>query len=171
MQTLPLLENGTPCGSLQWWDEGCYMVFSLRCPWVGRSLKKAWLVTDGGGRMLLGTLQPEGDVLCLRRRISHSALRCCGMTRPTAAVINPGEAPASPTLPDGWEPLSTLTLADTELLSLLRRGGGGIWQRRGGSLFVRYPWRQGQPVPVMPLFCFASPVEDWWEINPPGSPA
>ncbi|MCD7838951.1 MAG: hypothetical protein LUG65_08595, partial [Clostridiales bacterium] len=81
---LPLYEKGVLQGHIRCKDEGCYMTFSVDTPLLGDGVKKVWLFSDSGGRLLLGTLVPEGQRLRLRRRISHSDLRCRGMAVPTS---------------------------------------------------------------------------------------
>ena len=43
-----------------------------------RGLYKVWLLGQRGGRMLLGTMAPEGNVLRLRRTISQGELERAG---------------------------------------------------------------------------------------------
>lgn len=162
--TLPLTEQGNSCGMVELWDEGCYRVFSIDVPRWGGGLKKVWLMSDRGGKLLLGTLQPEGSRFRLCRKISHSALRCCGLTAPTMAAVNPTGNGERPQLPEGWQSLDTLTQPDEKTAVLLRQQFGGMWQNRGQSIAVRYPWKTGDAVPVVSLFRYGQRAGDWWEI-------
>lgn len=169
-QTIPMEENGILCGSVDHRTEGCYVVFSVDVPQWGCGMKKVWLTADSGGRMLLGTLQPEQHRLRLCRKISQSALRCCGLEPPTKAVVNPGEgetAPRRKNVPEGWQSMDSLPLRDERSRGLLQREKGGMWQRQGERVVVRYPWRRGDPIPALPLFRYGSPTEGWWELRFP----
>ncbi len=160
-----LLEGEVRRGELLCRDEGCYLTCSVDVPvWAG-GVKKVWLCGEGGGRVLLGTLVPEGGRFRLRRRLSHSSLRCCGVTRPARALVNPG--------PEGcpWHALSSLRLPDPALARALRAWPEGLWRRDGTRLLLRFPWRVGDEVPLMSLFCFARPRDGWWEVEVPDSAA
>jgi hypothetical protein len=156
---LLLLEGDVQRGELLCRDEGCYMLCCVDVPMWESGVKKVWLCSQGGGRVLLGTLVPEGGRFRLRRRLSHSTLRCCGITRPDRALINP----AGPT--DDWQGLTSLTVRDPELTKGLRKCPQGLWRRQGDTLLLRFPWHQGQEVPLMRLFCFGTPRDGWWEIT------
>ncbi len=155
---LPLYENGVLRGHILCKDEGCYMTFSVDAPLLGGGVKKVWLFSDGGGRLLLGTLVPEGQRLRLRRRVSHSDLRFRGMAAPTSGQINPQEAAP------GWSSLSTLPLHDPELVAALA-GLQGSWRRDGDSVELRFPWQVGQAVPVVSRFCLGQPGDSWWRLR------
>jgi hypothetical protein len=156
-----LLEGEVRRGELLCRDEGCYMLCTVDVPKWENGVKKVWLCSQGGGRVLLGTLLPEGDRFRLRRRVSHSTLRCCGVSRADLALVNPeGSAP-------DWKGLSSLSLPDPELSRQLREHPQGLWRREGETLLLRFPWRAGQRVPVMSLFCFARPRDGWWEVELP----
>ena len=158
---IALLEGEVRRGELLCRDEGCYVLCSVDVPLWERGVKKVWLCAEGGGRVLLGTLMPEGNRFRLRRRVSHSTLRCCGVSHPDWALVNPGESVQD------WRRLSSLSLRDGELKQLLNRYPQGLWRRDGDRLLLRFPWREGQRVPLMSLFCFAQPRDGWWEVELP----
>jgi hypothetical protein len=158
-QRLLLLEGGVQRGELLCRDEGCYMLCCVDVPMWESGVKKVWLCSQEGGRVLLGTLVPEGGRFRLRRRLSHSTLRCCGISRPDCARINPESSS------DGWRSLSSLTVRDAALAKQLHECSQGLWRRQGDTLLLRFPWRQGEKVPLMGLFCFGAPRDGWWEIT------
>lgn len=165
-KTLPLLEHGLSRGMAERRDEGCYAVFTIDVPQWGSGLKKVWLASDSGGRMLLGTLQPELHRFRLCRRVSLSALRCCGMTEPSAALVNPGQQETVfSAAPEGWHTLDTLHGLGENTLTLLKRESGGIWKQENGHILVRYPWRVGDPLPAVSLFRHGTPKEGFWELD------
>ncbi|MCQ2442097.1 MAG: hypothetical protein MJ077_03060 [Oscillospiraceae bacterium] len=167
IHTLPLTENGISCGVVEYREEGCYLVFTIDAPPWGNGLKKVWLTSEQGARMLLGTLQPDQHRLRLCRKISRSALRCCGLDAPCGALVNPGAvaAPRPSALPEGWHPMEALPMEDKALCQLLQQAQGGMWQEQGDQVRIRYPWKPGKAVPVMPLFRFGSRNGAWWEIR------
>lgn len=156
-----LLEGEARRGALLCRDEGCYLLCTVDAAvWEG-GVKKVWLCGEGGGRLLLGTLVPENGRFHLRRRISHSSLRCCGVTPPFRALVNPG--------PEGsaWHSLSSLRQVNPALLQALRAWPEGLWRWEEGRLLLRFPWRQGEAVPLMHLFCFGQGQDGWWEVEVP----
>ncbi len=160
-QELPLYENGVLRGHILCKNEGCYMTFSADTPLLGGGVKKVWLFSEGGGKLLLGTLVPEGQRMRLRRRISHSDLRFRGMAAPVSGQVNPQEDAA------GWSSFSTLRLQDAELSAALVGLQGG-WRRDGDGVELRVPWQVGQAVPVVSRFCLGQPGEGWWRLRLPG---
>lgn len=158
---LLLLDGEVRRGELVCRDEGCYMLCCVDVPMWDSGVKKVWLCSQGGGRVLLGTLVPEGGRYRLRRRVSHSTLRCCGVSRPDCALVNPRSAA------DDWRGLESLPLEDAELRKALSACPQGLWRREGSSLRLRFPWRSGDAVPMMSLFCFGHSREGWWELELP----
>jgi hypothetical protein len=157
---LPLMENGVLRGHILCREEGCYMTFVIDVPLWGSGMKKVWLVSEQGGRLLLGTLVPERSRLRLRRRLSHSALRCCGVPTPVMGQINPQSETA-----DGWNPIKSLKTRDSVLASGLAEIGQGHWRRRENCLELRFPWCVGQKVPLTSHFCLGEPKEGWWYVK------
>jgi hypothetical protein len=158
---LLLLEGDVQRGELLCRDEGCYMLCCVDVPMWESGVKKVWLCSQGGGRVLLGTLVPEDGRLRLHRRISHSTLRCCGLGPLECARINPQEEERS------WHSLSTLSTGDSALDKRLRAHPEGLWRRDESALRLRFPWQAGKAVPMMSLFCFGCSRDGWWEIDLP----
>lgn len=164
-QALPLTEYGVLRGRVIWRQEGCYRIFSVDIPPWDNEVKKVWLLSPGGGRLLLGTLVPESGRLRLRRRLSLSALRCCGMTQPSGAEVN--LSTAAP--PEGWNSIRSLRLRDEALSAALAALPQGQWRSRNGAVDLRFPWSVGQPVPLVSLFCLAAPEDGWWTLTLPAA--
>lgn len=159
-KTLPLTEDGVHRGTLLCRDEGCYVTFSVNVPLWDRGLKKVWLVSESGGSLLLGTLVPEQGRLRLSRRLSHSTLRCCGMAEPAGAQVNPKAEPERE-----WQSIRTLKTPDPVLKDGLSGLEQGTWRRRQGQLELRFPWKVGEPVPLIGLFCLAEAGDGWWKVS------
>ena len=71
--TVPILLNGEKCGTLEIRRDGAYTLFEARCE-RREELVRLWAFGEGG-RGYLGVLQPEGEGLSLRRRLSRAAMR------------------------------------------------------------------------------------------------
>ena len=71
--TVPVILNGRECGTLELRRDGPFTLFEARCE-RQPELTRLW-VFGGGRRGYLGVLQPEGDGLALRRRLSRAAMR------------------------------------------------------------------------------------------------
>ncbi len=156
---LSLLEGSTRRGEILCQDEGCYITYSIDVPQWDDGVKKVWLCSESGGRMLLGTLIPEHRRFRLRRRVSHSTLRCCGMTRPDFGTVNPQA------LSGQWRSLRTFHSVDPVLSEGVTANPHGFWRREDQSLMLRFPWQPGQPVPLTSLFCFGTYQNGWWQIS------
>ena len=71
--TVPILLNGEKCGTLEIRRDGAYTLFEARCE-RREELVRLWAFGEEG-RGYLGVLQPEGEGLSLRRRLSRAAMR------------------------------------------------------------------------------------------------
>lgn len=147
-ERLPLYENDRPVGTLLRREEGLHCLFAAECS-GGEGLRKVWLCTQGGARLLLGTLAPEGDRWRLSRRLAASELRRQGFGGPVWGEIRPGDW-----LPqEGERP--PVVFRDPVIAQAARRWNRGRWRRSGNLWRLSYPWQVGQQVPLEPLFCFA----------------
>lgn len=158
---LLLLEGEAQRGELLCRDEGCYLLCSVDVPLWETGVKKVWLGSEGGGRVLLGTLMPEGNRFRLHRRVSHSTLRCCGVSRPDWALVNPEKTDRE------WRGMNSFKPHNAELAHMLRTCPHGLWRWKADRLLLRFPWKSGQKVPLMSLFCFARVHDGWWELELP----
>ena len=104
-------------------------------------------IIGNGRRVLLGTPIPQDGALTLRRSLSKSALIQAGVYPPERIEVDCRRGTG--------EPDKRPRFADQFLASQFQGGG---WRRSDGvSGFVLcHPWRQGQPLPACPLFCFAT---------------
>ena len=117
----------------------------------GRGLYKVWLHGQGG-RLLLGTLAPEGDGLRLRRRLSRSELESSGCWPVTG-----GETVLAFAFErDVWkrEEHPERLLRDGVLRSAVRGQSMLLWRREGG-FYLAASFDPARPFPLVPLFCFA----------------
>lgn len=160
-QKLPLLEGDNRRGEVRCRSEGCYITYTVDTPVWDNGVKKVWLCSDAGGRLLLGTLVPEKGRLQLRRRVSLSTLRCCGMGRVDYAAV----APQPPR--EQWRSMRSFSTKDPVIQQGIASHPNGFWREDDGCIRLRFPWLPGEPVPLVSLFCFALPRDGWWEITLP----
>lgn len=120
----------------------------------GRGLYKVWLHGERGGKLLLGTLAPEGGRLRLRRTLSVDALEqagCWPSFRVEAPLAFAFDCP-----PDrGWycEQHPDRLVRDPVLKAVLT---GPILCRRGERGFsLSLPFRTDRPLRLCALFCLA----------------
>lgn len=156
-------------------QEGPRVHMEAERPADGRGLYKVWLHGDQGGKLLLGTLAPEGGVLRLRRTLSVGALERVGCW-PQLWAEAPLAFAFSSQDSGRWycEQHPERLLADPVLK---RQIGGAMLCRREGECFaLAAPFRTDAPVALPPLFCLAQ-VERWdgrphlvWQFDAGGRP-
>ena len=134
---VPIYDGTTQRGVLTAQRQGLRTIFHVRCPKWGEGVYKIWLQGEREA-LLLGTLVPEGEVFTLERSISNAMLREKGVEHGSAAMV------VSEGTPKG-------TAAEE-----IRALKGGRWRPIAGGIAVTCPWVIGQPMPCMPLCCFAS---------------
>ena len=131
-----------------------------------RALYKAWLIGDKG-RVLLGTLIPEGGALRLRRSLEVSWLERQGAWPPRGAEILEAYSLGPQTIPQGWnrqeEPWRLL---EGELRECAREFHWAFLKRDMEGFFLALPWEGKKPFPLTPLFCLArvERLEGKWYI-------
>lgn len=157
---LPIYDGTTQRGILTAKRQGLRTLFHVRCPKWGEGVYKIWLQGEREA-LLLGTLVPEGEVFTLERSISNAMLREKGVEHCAAAmVVSEGVAEATPAERTGSEWRSTqgleLPALEAGLAREIRGLKGGRWRPIQGGIAVTCPWVIGQPMPCMPLCCFAS---------------
>ncbi|MEG2096579.1 MAG: hypothetical protein RRY65_00275 [Pseudoflavonifractor sp.] len=145
-------------GRLSLREEGSRVRFTADLPDDGRGLYKVYLLGDGG-RLLLGTLVPEGGRLGLVRSVSTEELRRQRMW-PAAG----GEVllvfPFGPE-PGSQQPLwvredAPARLLGDRLLSACAEGlCGAMILRTGEGFSLALPYDPTRAFPMTPLFCFA----------------
>lgn len=134
-------------------EENGLVCFEAVRPDDGRGLYKVWL-RGGAGRMLLGTLVPEGGGLRLCRRVSKATLErggCWPVSGGECVMAFAFEKEAG-----GWrqENCPERLFKDESLRHMV--AGRGVLLRRetdGFCLGVRFD--PGRPFPFAPLFCLA----------------
>ena len=157
---LPIYDDTTQRGTLSAQRQGLRTLFHVRCPKWGDGVYKIWLQGEREA-LLLGTLIPEGEHVTLERSISNAMLREKGLEHCTAArVVTEGACEMEPTEGTSSEWRSTQTLAlpalGEELARQVRGLKGGRWRKIDGGIAITCTWVIGQPMPCMPLCCFAS---------------
>ncbi len=162
-------------GVLRLRQEGPRVHMEAERPEDGQGLYKVWLHGDQGGKLLLGTLVPEGKQLRLRRVLTVSTLEragCWPQFRPAAVLAFSFQEQEG----NGWycERQPGRLVSDPVLRERL---SGSMLCRRGGDGFsLAAPFRTDSPVLLAPLFCLAR-VERWngrphlvWSFSREGVP-
>lgn len=140
-------------GKLTLWEEGALVHMQAARSNDGRGLYKVWLHGQGG-RLLLGTLAPEGDGLRLRRRLTRSELErggCWPVTGGETVLAFAFEV-------DKWLREERPERLVTDVV--LRRALGGqtmLLRRRKNGFCLAAPFDIGRPFPLTTLFCLAKP--------------
>ena len=138
-------------GRLTVWEDGQLVQLQAFRPDDGRGLYKVW-VRGTNGRLLLGTLAPEGDGLRLRRRLARTQLERSGCW-----PITGGETVLSFSFERAqWsrEAHPERLVKDVVLCRALN-GQTVLLRRREGELCLAAPFDPARPFPLTPLFCFA----------------
>lgn len=162
-------------GTLTLRQDGPRVELSAERPADGLGLYKVWLHGEQGGKLLLGTLVPEGDSLRLRRTLSVGALERAGCWPRFWA-----EAPLAFSFAgqDGgkWycEQHPERMVTDPVLLRQLK--GSMLCRKSGEGFQLAAPFRTDRPVMLSALFCLAQ-VQRWdgrlhlvWNFDPEGRP-
>ena len=139
-------------GTLVLRQDGPRVRLEAERPVDGRGLYKVWLIGRTGGRMLLGTLAPEGGVLRLKRTLSVGELERLGCWPVTGA-----EGVLAFSFPSGerWycEYHPERLLQDPELRRQIK---GPMMCCRGAESFrLAVPFRSSSPLALESLFCLA----------------
>lgn len=144
-------------------------------PADGRGLYKVWLHGDHGGKLLLGTLVPDGGALRLSRVVSVSALERAGCWPRFRA-----EAPlafAFDGRPDGrWYCEQHPEQLVTDPLLRARLRGAMLCRKENGTFALSSPFRADRPVRLPALVCLArverrdGQLYMVWEFDSQGNP-
>lgn len=131
--------------------EGGFVRCEASCPNDGRGIYKVWL-TGAGGRLLLGTLAPEGGTLRLCRRVSRDSLVRAGCW-PVAG----GECVLAFTfgLGKGWQREPADRRMTDPVLRQAARGLSALVQGEGDGFRLALPFDSTRPFQLVPGFCFA----------------
>lgn len=117
------------------------------------SIWKAWLL-GGSGRVLLGTLIPEGGALRLRRVVPVAQLQRQGVWPPAGAELCQTDT-AFPESPDGWQCIDcpARLMKEPLLRNALRNTERALLRQDGEGFTLGFPFDEKSPFPLSPLFC------------------
>ncbi|MCC8181444.1 MAG: hypothetical protein LIO45_00445 [Clostridiales bacterium] len=147
---LPLLSGGVRAGRAEY--EESQLRLRFRCCLPGQQeVCKLWLAGKDG-RLLLGTPAPQGEGLYLERSLTRSSLADAGVYPPERVEVEPAQVGPGPERSQNSLPIRP---RDPVIAAALAAERPGRWQRVGDRWQVAYPWQPGQPMPLLPLFCFA----------------
>lgn len=162
-------------GALTLRQEGPRVHMEAERPEDGRGLYKVWLRGDQGGKLLLGTLIPEGGALRLRRTLSLGTLEragCWPRFRAEAVLAFPFAARG-----DGrWycEQHPERMVSDPVLKEQI--SGPMLCRKEAEEVVLSAPFGTDRPVKMPSLFCLAG-VERRegrlymvWRFNRAGEP-
>lgn len=139
-------------GTLVLRQEGPRIHLEASRPEDGRGLYKVWLTGQKGGRLLLGTMAPEGAGLRLKRTLSLGELEragCWPLTGAETILAFPFSSAERWYCEQHPEQLTDDPVLRRQLKSpmLCRRGRDGFW--------LAAPFRTDSPVALEALFCLA----------------
>lgn len=141
-------------GTLTVRQDGVRVHMEAERPPDGKGLYKVWLRGDQGGKLLLGTLVPEGDALRLRRTLSVGTLEragCWPRFRAEAPLaFSFGEAPGGK-----WycEQHPERMVRDPVLKAQI--SGAMLCRREKEGFVLSAPFAADRPVRLPSLFCLA----------------
>lgn len=139
-------------GTLTLRQEGSKVHLTASRPEDKRGLYKVWLTGQSGGRLLLGTLAPEGAILGLKRTVSMGELERAGCW-PLAGAEAPLAFPFANTERWYYEQHPDRFTNDPILRRQIK---GPMLCRKGSEGFqLAAPFRTDAPVPMDALFCLA----------------
>jgi len=158
-QNLEIFVHGAPVGTLNICDEGLYTRFTARCRYNAPGIHRLWL-TRREDLFLLGVLTPEGDCLCLSKRLSRRQWAPPGSAPVTGCIL----ADSEPALPQSavslqpsaeWQPCPepAKLFADPELAAVCP-GEGVLCRSEADSVLLAFPLLPGAPFPLLPVFLF-----------------
>ena len=149
-----MLEGG---GTLSLREDGPRVHTEARRQNDGQGLYKVWLRGGGKGRLLLGTLVPEGGELVLSRTLSRRTLEdagCWPVAGGRAVMAYPfTEESAGEWY---WEEEPWKLVSDPVLVQAARSWGPMLVQRGGEEVRLAASFRGGGQFPLVPLFCFGT---------------
>jgi len=120
-------------------------------------LYKAWLL-GAGGKVLLGTLIPEGGALRLRRVMEIASLERQGVWPPVGGEVTLAYpfVPEAPLPPEWrWTDCPQRLLEDPMLSRCLWGVRRALLRRDMEGFLLAFPWSLHDPFPIPPLFCLA----------------
>ncbi len=126
-----------------------------------RGLYKVWLFGQSG-RMLLGTMIPEGGELRLERTLSRNTLLACGCYPILGGEVvmafsfRHGEQSRPQALPKGWNiQVENTVFCNDPLLQEIISKQSWIEKSENHIFYLGMAYKIGVEFPLLPLFCFA----------------
>ena len=162
-------------GVLKLRQEGPRVHIQAERPADGRGLYKVWLHGDHGGKLLLGTLVPEGGALRLSRILSVAALEragCWPRFRAEAPLSFAFDARSG----GGWYCEQHPEQLVTDPLLRARLRGAMLCRKEEGAFALSAPFRTDRPVRLPALACLArverrdGQLHMVWEFDSQGNP-
>ena len=147
------LEGG---GKLRMWEDAGRVFFRCERTLSSEGIYKVWIGGDRG-EMLLGTLIPEGERLVLGRAVWQMELRRCGCW-PVRWGCCRLAVPFGNRQSDGWhweEHPEQYVDCETAQLGEWRRM---LVKKQGDALYLAWPVRETETVPLTALICLAQPT-------------
>ena len=138
-------------------QEGEQALCQAMGPLEGHGLYKAWL-RGAGGKVLLGTLIPEGGALRLRRTLPLSQLKVQGVWPPTGAEVVQSPSCTQSAVPPGWQwtDCPGRLLGERTLSRSLQGVSRALLRRTGERFYLAFPCQPAEPFPIPALFCLSS---------------
>lgn len=155
MELIYPVEGG---GTLECQPQGLYLLFHLQRPGSSSGIYKAWVCGPGEGRLLLGTLEPQGNRLVLSRKIALSQLKHSGCWPICRGEVRSLTSPQLPrTYQDEWrsDPRPWERLSDPVLIHASQLQGAMLFREEPWGFSLAAPAGSSQPFPLVPLFCLA----------------
>lgn len=117
-------------------------------------LWKAWLLGERG-KVLLGTLIPEGGILRLRRTIPVEQLERQGAWPPTGAELVLAGSAAPQSHPPGWQwtDCPSQLMGEPSLRKAMRCVERALLRRDEEGFLLALPFSPGEVFPAPTLFC------------------
>lgn len=155
-------------GSLTVRQEGERAIFQAIARPGDEGFCKAWLRGERG-RVLLGTLIPEGGALRLRRTMPVSQLRAQGAWPPVGAEVVRMGTPSREGTPRGWQWIDCpgRLLKDPLLERTLHRVSRCLLRREEEGFCLAFPKESDGHFPIPPLFCLSGPRKlagRWYDV-------
>lgn len=144
-------------GQLHWWVRGEYI--DLMMEWNNRSqgLFRVWIQGEKG-RMKLGILVPEGNMLCLQRTLSMKKLQRegCWPIQKAGVVLHHRFTPSG--RHQGWleeKNPARLFYGDPILRDALAHVKYSLFYPLKAGFRLAFPYQRNAPFVLLPIFCFA----------------
>lgn len=152
MDRFPLYLDGEAAGELTVTQGPPYIYFDASCRTPQKRIYRAFVVGETG-ELRLGVLEPVGEKLVIRRRLSARETAPIGRILRAEARLSAAEAEED----DRWQPIpAPESLFRSAFLREQLRGAAGILTRQEpGYRLLALPFDSRRPFLLNSLFCFA----------------